>query len=180
MYNWRLYHYCQLIWSILFVLCYYLFRALTLSSKEGYEVYIRHCHIVAEHHRLMHLEKLTRHLMLYAKGHYRRSGSTTEDLRIMFSHYSGVDKTMYSDMFIFDIVKEAFVESCSRQDINDVMKCFYRKPYGQGIGAATLEEMVSHMLGLMGCIQVYDGQNTLVELGEADPKYLPVTERDPA
>jgi len=125
---------------------------------------------------------LTRHLILYSKGHYKRTNNTIEDLRILMSNYSGSPKGCYTDETIYSLVSESFVDSCSNNDIKELLKCFYRKPHFLGEGPSTLEEMVSHMIGLMACIQVYDNEGDdlieLVKLGEPNPDYLPVSKKE--
>ena len=121
---------------------------------------------------------LTRHLILYSKGHYQRTDNIMGDLRTMFGNRSGVDKSVYTDVYIYSYVSGCFVDSCTKQDIKEVLSCFYHKPFFLGEGQATLEEMVSHMIGMMACIQVFETEGDtkieLVKLGEPDPRYLPV------
>lgn len=124
----------------------------------------------------------TRHFILYSKGHYKHTSNVIKDLRTLMSNYSGADKGFYTDESIYTFVCESFVDSCTKNDIKRLLKCFYSKPFFLGEGQATLEEMVSHMIGMMACIQVYDveGDNKieLVKLGEANPDYLPIPNPD--
>lgn len=127
--------------------------------------------------------RITTHLILYAKGHYLRSSDIMCDLRTMMSNYSGTPPNVYTDETIYSIVSDSFVDSCSESDIKEILKCFYRKPFFMNeVGASTIEEMVSHMIGMMGGIQVLeiegDKKIELVKLGEPNPKYLPLPNKD--
>lgn len=122
----------------------------------------------------------TRHLILFSKGHYKTTGNILEDLRTLMSNYSGTPREFYTDEAIFTFVSESFVDSCTKSDIKELLKCFYRKPFFLGEGRATLEEMTSHMIGMMACIQIKEKEGDkwieLVKLGEPNPEYLPVAE----
>ncbi len=122
---------------------------------------------------------LTRHLILYAKGHYKRTGNVIEDLSRLMTNRAALPENYIRDTDVYAFVSECFVESCTKRNIEEILKCFYRKPfYSNEAGASTLEEMVSHMIGMMGCIQIRDKVGDtwvdLVNLGEPDPRYLPI------
>lgn len=121
---------------------------------------------------------LTCHLILYSKGHYQRTDNIMDDLKMLMTNRAGLPTNYIRDVDIYAFVSESFVDSCTKNNIQELLKCFYRKPFFLGEGQATLKEMVSHMIGMMACIQVYEIEEgnkiELVKLGEPNPKYLPV------
>jgi len=119
---------------------------------------------------------LTRHLILYSKGHYKMTADIRTDLKLLMSNYSGASVDYFTDELIFTCVSESFVDSCTKSNIKELLKCFYRKPFSLGEGQATLEEMVSHMIGMMACIQVKERKGgkwiELVKIGKPNPEYM--------
>ncbi len=121
---------------------------------------------------------LTRHLILFSKGHYQCTNNIMDDLKRLMTNRAGLPENYIRDVDVYSFVSECFVDSCTKSDIKTVLKCFYHKPFFIGEGQATLAEMVSHMIGMMACIQVFETEGDtkieLVKLGKPDPRYLPV------
>ncbi len=122
---------------------------------------------------------MTRHFILYSKGHYKKSDDVLQDLRTLLSNATGTPEVFYSDEQIYSFLAGTCVECLSRSDLKELLYCFYHKPHFLGSGPSTVEEMIHHMLGLMACIQVREQDTNgnyydLIELGEPDPRYLPI------
>jgi len=91
------------------------------------------------------------------------------------------EKKFYSDQMLFRFVAEGLVDSCTKQNILEVFSCFYRKPFNLGEGPATLEELVQHMLGMMGTLQVKDTNSKgksyyIIPWEKPRADYLPLAE----
>ena len=126
---------------------------------------------------------MTRHFILYSKGHYQKSNDRIADLRTLLSNATGTPRALYTDTHIYSFLIESASECLTRHDLSELLKCFYHKPFFLGTGSATLDEMIQHILGMMACIQIReqdDGGNwyDLVDLGEPDKRYLPLTNKE--
>lgn len=121
---------------------------------------------------------MTRHFILYSKGHYKKSDNVLQDLRTLLSNATGTPEEFYTDEHIYSFLAEACAECLRPHDMAELLGCFYHKPYFIGEGPSTIEDMVHHMLGKMACIQIREqgflGWYDLVDLGEPDPRYLPI------
>ncbi len=146
-----------------------------------------------KHKPIEYENDLTCHLILYSKGHYKKTNDILSDLKQLMTNRAALPENYIRDTDVYTFVSECFVDSCTKRDVQTLLRCFYSKPWGLGVGQATLEEMVSHMIGMMACIQIYESvypwysnylpksrrENTrklveLVKLEEPDPRYLPI------
>ena len=57
---------------------------------------------------------LTRHLILYAKGHYKRTDSTMDDLKKLMTNRAALPENYIRDVDVYSFVSECFVESCTK------------------------------------------------------------------
>lgn len=127
---------------------------------------------------------LTRHIVLFAKGHYGRTGiGVMDDLKTLFSNLCACEKKYYSDNRVYQLVLSAFCESCNIQQIEEGMKDAFHVPwYRLGEKEQPVEylreSLIQSMIGMMGTIQVREidqetGKLTdIVSLGEVDKRFM--------
>ena len=125
--------------------------------------------------------ELTQHLILYSKMHYKHSGDVVCDLKKFMTNWSGTDIKYYTDYEIYRIVSEAFVESCSKREILELVRGIFMPIYVHRIdvGKLSINDAITSMIGLMACIQIKEDDGTvLVYLPKPNPKYLPVPNKN--
>jgi hypothetical protein len=125
-------------------------------------------------------EKLTQHLILFAKGHYGKTENIMDDLATFMFKWSWTPKSFYTPKVCYELVAEAFTECCSKHDIYIHLKGIfdpYARFYLNHPESLNISEQTESMLGLMGSIKVKeidkDGNwYDLIELPKVNPKLL--------
>ena len=118
------------------------------------------------------LEDYERHLVLYAKEHYRKSRYVLEDLKKIFARFLCIESRFLSDQDVYARVLEVFlkVTSVGSQHL------FWERLFcenGKQYRSITPLDMIDRLLGKIAICQVRDGDNVLIELGDPDYTILP-------
>lgn len=127
-----------------------------------------------------------RHFYLYAKHHYKHSDDIIEDLKHILGQYVGSDiKYLHATDIANKLLEitgphiresqhhlEAFIS-----DIFHQADLYRGKLFGPQMPVETVD-LIRAMLSILEFTCVYDDQKKVIlELGEPDPKVLPIAEK---
>ena len=118
------------------------------------------------------LEDHERHLVLYAKGHYRKSRYVLDDLRKIFVMLFCIESRFLSDQDVYARVLEVFLKVTSVRS----QHWFWERIFcenGKQYRSITPLDMIDRLLGKIAICQVQDRDNVLIELCNPDYTILP-------
>lgn len=120
------------------------------------------------------IDELSRHIILYSKGWYKKSPNYIDDLKILVAKYNGNSP---ADINVFDVymsVAEAFVIVNDQRKFMELFRRMFYDPlhdYRQTSWGIT--DYICNMLSLMG---ICTDKETLNAMGKPDYTYLPKAE----
>ncbi|MDP3778712.1 MAG: hypothetical protein Q8R30_01520 [bacterium] len=118
------------------------------------------------------LEDNERHLVLYAKGHYRKSRYVLEDLKKIFARFFCIESRFLSDQDVYARVLEVFLKVTSVGSQHLFWeRLFYEN--GKQYRSITPLGMIDRLLGKIAICKVWEDGTALIELGEPDYTILP-------
>lgn len=117
------------------------------------------------------------HIVLYAKGHYKRS-NMMDDLKILVANRSGLEPDQIFDTTVFDVIYNIaypfLTQSFLRSVILDSFGDNNSKFYIEGNDQTSLAQIIERLLVIISMIGVLDDDgNTIYELDEPDYSILP-------
>ncbi len=118
------------------------------------------------------ISELSGHIILYSKNWYRKTDNHTQDLKQFLSKWGLQDIQYIRDADIYDIVSEAFVESCDERNYLELLKRLFRN-YLENPVSITMSDVIERMLGLMSILQIKNNKEILIVLPKPNYKYLP-------
>lgn len=116
-----------------------------------------------------------RHIILYAKGHYKR-GDMMEDLQKIIVHITGLEKRFVYPHVIYDIVAKIFNKYVSVQDKNNFISALFSYDIFEGQPTQiTTEKAITYLLSTLACLKTRASDGSIrLDLGEPDPNILPL------
>ena len=118
------------------------------------------------------LENHEKHVVLYAKGFYRRSDDTMKDLKALLSPFFAIEPKYFTDSDMYGRVLETFwkVTSPDRQQF------FWGEIFARvGKPSITMTELVGRLLGEISICVVRKNDEVVLDLGEPDYTILPLS-----
>jgi hypothetical protein len=128
------------------------------------------------------------HLILYAKGHYKRT-DLLADLKLIVAERCALDPEHVSNNDVWQVVSSALIEHASKRQMEEYLGRLFQK----GIWDYNRESVISFahdddcpirralgmVTGILAHLPVLDKDgNVILELGQPDPKVLPLKEKD--
>ena len=127
------------------------------------------------------------HLILYAKGWYKRT-DLLEDLKRIVAERCALDFKHVSTNDVWQVVSGAFLEHARKHDIESFLgKLFEKGIYDDKLGEplqfgsddnCPIRRALGLALSVLNRLRVLDEEgNAILVLGEPDPKVLPLKEK---
>ncbi len=132
--------------------------------------------------QVLKLEGFDRHIVLYAKNHYKRSDDAIDDLKTIVAHVSGSDKKHIGIFDIYENVIETFLElskldwEVGRADIfwKDIWKSQWCRRSLQNKLEMSIEEFIKYIVfSFIQLVPVMHGGQLVLDIGEPDYNILP-------
>ena len=116
------------------------------------------------------LEDHEKHIVLFAKGFYRRSDDTIQDLKALLSPFFAIEPKYFADSEMYGRVLETFWKVTSP----DKQQFFWGEIFARvGKPSVTMTELVKRLLGELSICVVRKNDEVVLDLGEPDYTILP-------
>jgi len=109
-----------------------------------------------------------RHLLLYAKNHYRKT-ETIFDLKQILSHETGINLENVKLREVYEILAGLFVKYAT----GDQRKDFFVRLFSEK-DSVKIGDVILQFLAALSVQKVRDGDRVLIDIGEPDPSVLPL------
>ena len=123
-----------------------------------------------------------RHFYLYAKGHYKRSEDLLDDLKHIAAAYCGMSVEQYRDSDLIILLgKEVFQYIKNENVFIDMLKELHPDSLRSNFfmeGEPYIIRLMAQFLKFLVFAKIRDGDHVIINLGEADPEILPLSESE--
>lgn len=116
------------------------------------------------------------HVYLYAKGWYKRSKNSFDDLRKIYAVRNGCDEKYISNKDILEMVAElTFQYIKDEHKFGNFITDIFKNPYCRYKGITSMRKVLNNLLGILSIVQIMTTYKILIALDKPDSTILPLT-----